>query len=86
MKIHCCRILHIYISVEMKYNDVMERKARLAGLKAFVAVLAVFIAAAVFQGGQIQCLIKDTREVAGEFYELRAEHEKLAERQGYYDI
>ena len=55
-------------------------------MKAFVAVLAVFIAATVFQGGQIQGLIKDTREATAEFYELRAEYEGLAELRRAYDI
>jgi hypothetical protein len=46
-------------------------------LKAVLALLTVFILASVMQAAQIDGLIKETREVAEEFYGLREEYEEI---------
>jgi ribosomal silencing factor RsfS len=59
----------------MKYNGVLEKAGM--DLKAFLALITVFIIASVMQTAQIDSLLRETREAAVEFYELRAECEEL---------
>jgi hypothetical protein len=65
----------------MKYNDGREGK-RGCGLKAFLAVIAVFIIASVMQTAQIEGLLRETREVSAEFHELRAEYGAISKSLG----